>query len=118
MSTIAKPEAAQALQVAKTASQNGGVLYLAGACQTLTVVIEGDATTSGGTIAIEEAFYRQEVDPYYAGTWSNIQTVNASDVSGGKQFVIHANGSFWAVRTRIATDITGGGTVSTWAWGS
>lgn len=80
---------------------------------------QSTGTTSGGTIQFEEAYY----DPnglIYAGTWSALATaVSASSFTGGAQLVTHViNYSVWALRVRIATQITGGGSVSCWAWGN
>ncbi len=119
------PNEPQALHLVQTTG-NGGILYLRGQCARLTIVIQGTGTTSGGTLTIEEALYNIDIPsdgfpitPAYSGTWSTIGAViNASDVSGGKQEVIHAEGSFWAVRVRISSNITGGGTVTVYGWGN
>ena len=101
--------------VATTAS---GILVLRGQCARVTVVLQSTGTTSGGTVAIEEAYY-DEGGLIYPGTWSNLATVNASAFSGGAQTVYHIiNYSVWALRVRVATTITGTGTVSAWAWGN
>lgn len=96
-----------------------GILLLLGQCSQVTVVLQSDDTTSGGTIVIEEAYYTPTDKPY-TGTWSQIgSTINASAFTGGAQQVIHIVGySIWALRVRIATDITGGGSISCWAWGN
>jgi hypothetical protein len=82
----------------------------------LSIYVTGAGTTSSGVITIETADYdvTNAADALYAGTWSPITTVNASDVSGGKQKVITiSNIAYTWVRTRITTVIGGGGTVST-----
>lgn len=96
-----------------------GILLLKGQCSQVTIVLQSTGTTSGGTVVIEEAYYTPEDVPY-TGTWSQIgSTVNASSFTGGAQLVLHVIGySVWALRVRIATDITGGGSVSAWAWGN
>lgn len=77
-----------------------------------TYVLQGNGTTSGGTVIFEEASWAND-GQVYSGTWSSIITVNASDVSGGKQKFIHISATAGAnTRPRIATGITGGGTVS------
>ncbi len=118
------PSEPQAIHTATTTG-NGGILYLRGQTARVTIAIQGTGTTSGGTLTIEEAVYNMDIPSdgfpitgVYAGTWSSLQVVNASDVSTGKQEVIHLTGSFWAVRCRISSDITGGGTVSVWGWGN
>jgi hypothetical protein len=109
----------QALHLAQTAG-NGGILYPRGLTRAVTVVIQGTGTTSGGTLQIEEAYYDlPSGDPVYGGTWSAIGSViNASSVSGAVQSVVHITGSVYALRVRIVTTITGGGTISVWAWGN
>ncbi len=98
---------------------NGGILYMRGGSARLTVVLQSTGTTSGGTVSIEEAYYNLDAgDPVYAGTWSVIQSVNANSFTGTVQLVEHYVGSYWAVRVRISSTITGGGTVSAWAWGN
>lgn len=81
----------------------------------LTVYISGTGTTSSGVITIEEADWDGPLrEQPYGGTWSSITTVNASDVSGGKQAAIHLPvGAYAFVRTRISTVIGGGGSIST-----
>lgn len=70
--------------------------------------VRGAGVITGGTIIIEEA-----LDPAYAGTWSQIQSVSASGLSGGAEQVIHlVDVTLSAVRARISSDITGGGSVS------
>ena len=83
--------------------------------QNMSIYVTGTGTTSSGVVTIETA----DINPAflaagYTGTWSPITTVNASDVSGGKQKVITVSGiAYCFVRTRITTIIGGGGTIST-----
>jgi hypothetical protein len=82
----------------------------------LSFYISGVGVTSSGVVTLETADYdpANAADALYAGTWSPITTVNASDVSGDKQKVITiSNIAYTWVRTRISTVIGGGGTVST-----
>ena len=82
----------------------------------LSIYVTGAGTTSSGVVTIETADYdpANAADALYAGTWSPITTVNASDVSGGKQKVITvSNIAYTWIRTRISTVIGGGGTIST-----
>jgi len=112
------PHTPQQLQSAATTG-TGGLLYLRGGTARVTVVLQSTGTTSGGAVSIEEAYYDQESgDPVYAGTWSVVQAVNASDFTGTAQKVVHLTGSFWALRVRISSTITGGGMISVWAWGN
>lgn len=99
-----------------TANGTSGILFVSGLCERVTVVLQSAGTTSGGVITLEEAYYPVQDTPY-AGTWSKLQDINASDFSGTKQELVHiVNYSIWAIRARISSDITGGGTVTIWAW--
>ncbi len=119
MSYLLTPSSPQTLISAQTATTASGILYIRGQCERLTVVVQGTGTTSSGVVTIEEAYYDADHgDPTYGGTWAPIATVNASDVTGGKQQVTHAAGSFWAVRCRVSTTIGGGGSVTVVAWGN
>ena len=95
----------------------GGVFKPMGQTRSLTAVLQGNGTTSGGTILLEHAYW-DDTDPTYSGTWTLLSTLTASDVSGGKQIAVFAQGSFWAVRARISSDITGGGSVTVTLWGN
>lgn len=83
-------------------------------CTMLTFYLVSIGTTSGGTIALEEADYDGYTDGVYTGTWSQITTaVTASSFTGGKQFAYHATAPslFSYVRANITATITGGGSV-------
>lgn len=97
----------------------GQILRLRGQSQQVTVVLQSHGTTSGGAVTIEECYFADDANPY-AGTWSVIgSAVNASSFTGGAQSVIHIIGySIWALRVRISSDITGGGSVTVVAWGN
>ena len=100
---------------------NGGQLVLSGKTARVTFALQSNGTTSGGTITLEEAYFDPAVlaGENYTGTWSAITTaINASTFTGSQQLLAHVSGSFWAVRARISSDITGGGSVSVWAWGN
>lgn len=98
---------------------NGAIYQPRGQNTTTSIALQGTGTTSGGVITIEECYFDPAVTPSgYTGTWSAITTVNASDITGGKQVVVHVAASIWAVRARISSDITGGGSISGWAWGN
>ena len=82
-------------------------------------VIIGNGTTSGGNITLEEAFWftrkegNAEAQMPYSGTWSSIVVVPASDVTGGKQKIVHIDpNAFKFVRVRISDAITGGGGIT------
>lgn len=107
------------LSAATATSAPATVLLLKGQSQQITIVLESTGTTSGGTLQIEEAYWPDTAAPY-AGTWSALgSAVSASTFTGGAQVITHIVGySCWAVRVRIATTITGGGTVSAYGWGN
>lgn len=72
-----------------------------------TIYCEGTGTTSGGVITIEEAR-----DVATAGTWSSLTTINASSITAGANIAVHLSGVYLAVRARISSTITGGGTIT------
>lgn len=94
----------------------GGILFIGGICERLTVSLRSVGTTSGGTILIEEAPYYDPQGTSYGGTWSQLASVSASTINTTSSQVQHFAGSFWAVRVRISSTITGGGTVTIAAW--
>lgn len=110
------------LAVATATATPATILLLRGQSQQITIVLESVGTTSGGTLQIEEAYFPETATdgPLYAGTWSPLgAAIAASSFTGGAQQVVHIVGySCWAVRVRIATPITGGGTVSAYGWGN
>lgn len=76
--------------------------------------IQGNGTTSGGTMKIEEAMF-DPADGVYSGTWSQIgPDIAASALSGQSAYHIASNALAF-VRIRISSAITGGGTVTIWA---
>jgi len=82
----------------------------------IAIYVTGAGTTSSGVITIETADYNptRAAAELYAGTWSAVTTVNASDVSGGAQkHVPLTDSAYMWIRTRISTAIGGGGTIST-----
>ncbi len=89
-----------------------GTPFDATQCPHVTVWVKGTGTTSSGVVTIEEADY-SETDPVYSGTWSSLTTVNASDVTAGKQLAVHlAVADYRFIRPRISTVIGGGGSVT------
>src|SRR5205814_1613444 len=69
-------------------------------------------TTSGGTILIEEADYR-DVEMPYSGTWSQIASILASSFTGGAQVAYHVSDcAYGFLRVRVSADITGGGSIT------
>lgn len=88
-----------------------GVPFNASGYPYFTFWIKGTGTTSSGVITLEEADWGP-TEGVYAGTWSSITTVNASDVSGGKQKAVHITANAHFYRARISTAIGGGGTIA------
>lgn len=88
-------------------------------CGTVTFYCTSNGTTSGGVITFEECAPEdmavEPAQPFGAttGGYSAITTQNASAFTGGAQIAVHiTNASFFFVRARISTAISGGGTVS------
>lgn len=107
MPTIqANPSQVVTLQVAGTTTGNGTAVVCTPRIKNHSFFVLGTGVTSGGTISIEEA-----EDPAYAGTWSVIQSVNASSVTGTACQVVHFTASCFALRARVSSNITGGGTI-------
>jgi hypothetical protein len=103
---------------AASAAATYGKAVFCGEFGMVAVAVQGNGTTSSGVVTIEEAVYEVETGQY-TGTWSAITTVNASDVTGGAQSIIHLQRAAWSwIRTRISTVIGGGGTVTTYIIGS
>ena len=74
----------------------------------VTVTYTGNGTTSGGTVLLEES----DQAPY-TGTWSLIETVSASTVTGNAKAAHHIRiGAGLYVRARVSSDMTGGGTLT------
>lgn len=77
-------------------------------CRQVNWLIEGEGTINAGTVIVESAHAHD-----YAGTWNELDTVNAADLTGGK---LSGNtypmppGGF--VRARIGVPIAGGGTIT------
>lgn len=74
----------------------------------------GVGTVSGGTILIEEAH-----DAEYTGTWDTLLSITAADISGGEVGMYRVDPAvvppeliIRALRARISSDITGGGSVT------
>lgn len=77
-------------------------------CRQTNWLIEGTGTIGSGTVVIECAHAGD-----YAGTWCELDSIDASTLSGGK---LYGNtfpmppGGF--VRIRISSNITGGGNIT------
>ena len=80
----------------------------ASAIDELTFYFEGIGTITGGTVLIEEASRAS-----YTGSWSLVQTITATALSGGAQLANAVPVRAYAVlRVRISSAITGGGSVA------
>lgn len=103
------------LLVAKSTAANSGTsvpVNVQGRDE-IVIYFQSNGATTGGTLFIEEADYDQE-GPVYAGTWSKIgPTITANDFTGTAMQAAHVSPNTYSfIRVRIATDITGGGTVT------
>lgn len=82
-----------------------GAVGVNGRSREHTFYIYGAGTVSAGAVTIEEAH-----DPNYSGTWDAVAspvTVVSSTVD-----TVRVTGAFGALRARVSTAVTGGGTVS------
>lgn len=114
MSVSLAPEIQEVLTAVSTAAGTGTSRPIkVHGREIVTIYFQSNGTTSGGTLVIEEASF-PDTGPTYAGTWSTVgSTINASSFSGTAQIAYHISpNSFDYIRVRIATDITGGGTVT------
>jgi hypothetical protein len=74
----------------------------------VTVHVTGAGVISGGTVKVEEA----ETEDY-AGTWNEIETIDATLLNGGAMKTVRCVGGIYGfVRARISSAIIGGGTIS------
>lgn len=92
------------LQSAATTG-NGNTVNFRGLGGTFEYSVEPSGTVSGGTIQFESAPYES-----YAGTWDAIGT--AITPATGTLVSHQVVGRYNAVRARITSDITGGGSVT------
>lgn len=103
----------QLLLDAKTATTTVFPVYDFKGCLQVTFYVRSNGTTSGGTLVLETALTKD-----YAGTWAPLATtINASASSADKTLITQVLGPLRWVRARIATTITGGGTLSVEAVG-
>lgn len=84
----------------------------------LTVNLKGTGTIAAGTLVIEEASWNPQAgETVYTGTWSQIQSIDLSGVTGGIAQSVHVPTSapgayaYDYVRGRISVAVTGGGSV-------
>ena len=93
------------------------VAFYAQPFQNLTFYIQAIGNPGAGTIVLEEASWSNEQMPY-SGTWSPIQSVDASALVTDAQLAVHVTGSclHW-VRARVSVEITVA-TVAVWVVGN
>lgn len=68
------------------------------------VHFRANGTITGGAVVLEEA-----EDPNYTGTWSTLYTYTPATSS---EQVVHILGTLGAIRARVSSNITGGGTIT------
>lgn len=79
----------------------------------ITFYLASQGTTSGGTVILEEADWANDSEKQYEGTWSQIASIAASTFTGTAQLAYHLSpNAYGAVRARISSAITGGGTIT------
>lgn len=70
-------------------------------------------TTSGGTVILEESDGGSDGEKGYEGTWSQITSILASTFTGTQTLAYHLGpNAYGAVRARISSAITGGGSIT------
>ncbi len=84
----------------------------------LTVMIIGTGTITAGGLRIEECY--SDPDGSFGGTWSDLvgSEVDLTQISAGKQIGYHFGGTFWDVRVRVSTNVTGGGSITVVIFGA
>ncbi len=77
----------------------------------VTLYMRSTGTMSAGTILIEEADWMPREVPY-SGTWSVLQTIAATDLTGTIVKAYHITDTCYGyIRVRVSVEITGGGTL-------
>lgn len=93
------------LQSGATATGNGNVHDLKGESAELNFYIVPTGTISGGAVILETA-----ESATYSGTWSAL--ADAITLVDGTTIHRSFTGAFQAVRARVSTEVTGGGSVT------
>jgi hypothetical protein len=93
--------------LAAATSGTGDTVVIPAGSNFLRIDLIGAGTISGGTLLVEEAG-----DPAYSGTWSLLYTLTVSALTGGAELCAHVIGCVGAIRVRITSNITGGGTLA------
>lgn len=86
-------------------SGNGNAVQLNGLAREHVIYIYGIGTIAGGAVQLEEAH-----DKDYTGAWAAIGA--AVTVVDATVKIVRITGCIGAVRARVSTNITGGGTVT------
>jgi len=97
----------EALSLTSTTTGTGIAFAVPVTDQNIVACVRGVGTISGGTVLIEEADV-----PSYSGSWSLLATCTASAITATAQQVFHIAAMVKAVRARVSSNITGGGTLS------
>lgn len=78
-------------------------------CRQTSWEVQGTGVISAGTVKIETNDIAQD----YSGTWHELDSIDASTLTGGAVYHNTYPGPLGWVRSRISSNITGGGNVST-----
>src|SRR5262245_19302567 len=103
-----RPNHPDSLSLNAVTASGPGVAIPVNDSRQVTWLIKGAGTISGGTVIIETAD-----DQHYLGQWNQLDSINATEVSGGK-----LTGNTWPmppgnfIRGSIGDPITGGGNIS------
>lgn|SRR5262245_55354289 len=101
------PASSASLSLNGATAVGGGAAIAFNDCRQVNWLVEGVGTISSGTVLIESAHAQD-----YSGTWNELDSVDASTVSGGKLYgntFPHVPGGF--VRARVSVEIQGGGQI-------
>ena len=113
LSVSARPGVLETLQSAQTATGNGTPMGVPRSVSKHIFYVVGNGTISAGAVAMETAH-----DPEYTGTWAalvnHLATPTTNPVIGVTNAVVIYSyiGALSAIRARISTTVTGGGTLT------
>lgn len=92
-----------ALLPAATTTGTGVAVVVPTSLLNCRVHMRGTGAIGAGTLIIEEAS-----DPAFAGTWSQLISVNCVTLAAGVEQVLHIAGGLGAIRARISVNVTVG----------